>query len=123
MRTLLAVVVLLVSAAAAHAGADALDEVNAVRARRGLPPFQRDPALSQAASRAADFRAARHIAGHTSNDFGFVPQGTSATAAGCAAWTPDWGWGSCCTYERWRYAGAAWSMGRDGRRYMHLYVR
>ena len=22
-----------------------------------------------------------------------------------------------------RYAGAAWAMGRDGRRYMHLYVR
>ena len=123
MRTLLATVVLFVSAAAAYGGSDALHEVNAVRARRGLPPFQRDESLSRAAFQAADFRAARHIAGHTSNDFAFVPRGCTAAAAGCAAWTPDFGWGSCCTYERWRYAGAAWSMGRDGRRYMHLYVR
>lgn len=123
MRTLLASVVLSLIASAAQAGTDALDEVNAVRARRGLPAFQRDPALSTAASKAADFRAARHLAGHTSNDFGFVPPGSSATAAGCAAWTPDWGWGSCCTFEHWRTAGAAWAMGRDGRRYMHLYVR
>jgi hypothetical protein len=110
-------------ASAAQAATDALDEVNAARARRGLPAFQRDPALAVAASKAADFRAARHIAGHTSSDFAFVPSGASAAAAGCAAWTPGFGWGSCCTYERWRYAGAAWSMGRDGRRYMHLYVR
>jgi hypothetical protein len=123
MRTFVAIVVLLLFASAAHAGADALDEVNAARARRGLPAFQRDEALFLAASKAADFRAARHIEGHTSNDFVFVPQGGHATAAGCAAWTPDWGWGSCCTYESWRYAGAAWAMGRDGRRYMHLYVR
>jgi hypothetical protein len=123
MRTLLLSVVLLLTASAAQAATDALDEVNAVRARRGLPAYQRDEALTVAASKAADFRAARHIAGHTSNDFGFVPSGTSATAAGCAAWTPGMGWGSCCTYERWRHAGAAWAMGRDGRRYMHLYVR
>jgi len=123
MRTLLASVVLLLIASAAQGGTDALDEVNAARARRGLPAFQRDKALTTAASRAADFRAARTIAGHTSNDFGFIPPGTSAAAAGCAAWTPGFGWGSCCTYERWRYAGAAWAMGRDGRRYMHLYVR
>ena len=123
MRTLLAIVVSLVVASAAQAGSDALHEVNAARARRGLPPYQRCEALSIAASKAADFRAARHIAGHTSNDFSFVPRGTGAGAAGCAALTPDWGWGSCCTYERWRYAGAAWAMGRDGRRYMHLYVR
>ncbi len=123
MRTLLVTAVLLLMASAAQGGSDALGEVNATRARRGLPPFQRCEALSVAASKAADFRAARHIAGHTSNDFGFVPRGTHASAAGCAAWTRDWGWGSCCTYERWRYAGAAWAMGRDGRRYMHLYVR
>ena len=123
MRTLLASVVLLSIASAAQGGTDALSEVNAVRARRGLPAFQRDPALTIAASKAADFRAARYIAGHTSNDFAFIPAGTSAGAAGCAAWTPDFGWGSCCTYEQWRYAGAAWTLGRDGRRYMHLYVR
>jgi hypothetical protein len=123
MRTLLASLVLLLIASAAQGGTDALDEVNAARARRGLPAFQRDEAPSAAASKAADFRAARYIVGHTSNDFAFVPRGARASATGCAAWTPDWGWGSCCTYERWRSAGAAWSMGRDGRRYMHLYVR
>jgi hypothetical protein len=63
------------------------------------------------------------IAGHTSNDFQFLEQGVPASAAGCAAWTPDWGWGACCTYERWTYAGAAYSVGRDGRRYMQLFVR
>jgi hypothetical protein len=123
MRSLLGVVVLLSIVSVAQAGTDALDEVNRARARRGLPAFQRDAGLSQAAAKAADFRAARHIAGHTSNDFAFVPSGSRAGAAGCAAWTRDWGWGSCCTYESWRYAGAAWAMGRDGRRYMHLYVR
>ena len=123
MRTLLASAVLLLLVSAAQGATDALDEVNAVRARKGLPAFQRDPGLTDAATKAAEFRAARHIAGHTSNDFGFIPSGSNATAAGCAAWTPGFGWGSCCTYERWRYAGAAWAMGRDGRRYMHLYVR
>jgi hypothetical protein len=30
---------------------------------------------------------------------------------------------SCCVYENYTYAGAAWVSGRDGRRYMHLFVR
>ena len=107
MRIFLASVALLLIASTAHGATDALDEVNAARARRGLPAFQRDTTLTAAASKAADFRAARHIAGHTSNDFGFIPSGGHAEAAGCAAWTPGFGWGSCCTYERWRYAGAA----------------
>jgi hypothetical protein len=123
MRTVLASAALLLIASAAQGATDALDEVNAARARRGLPAFQRDESLALAASKAADFRAARRMAGHTSSDFAFLPPGATATAAGCAAWTPGFGWGSCCTYERWRYAGAAWAMGRDGRRYMHLYVR
>jgi hypothetical protein len=94
-----------------------------VRAQRGLRPFLRDEELTIAAERAAAFRAALLIAGHTANDFAYLPPGAVARAAGCAAWTPDGGWGSCCTYEPWTYAGAAWRMGRDGRRYMHLYVR
>jgi hypothetical protein len=102
---------------------DALAEVNMARTRRGLPPYLRDEGLTVAAEHAAAFRAAKLIAGHTANDFAYLPHGAQATAAGCAAWTPDWGWGSCCTYEAWTYAGAAWCMGRDGRRYMHLYVR
>ncbi len=33
------------------------------------------------------------------------------------------GFGACCSYENWNYAGAAAVIGRDGRRYMHLFVR
>jgi hypothetical protein len=101
----------------------ALAEVNAARAVRGLRPFVEDPDLTTAARGAAEFRAANLMAGHTANDFTFVPSGSSASAAGCAAWEPGMGWGSCCTYDSFTYAGAAWSLGRDGRRYMHLFVR
>jgi len=105
-------------------GEDALAEVNAVRAQRGLHPYQHDPLLHQAARAAAKQRAARLISGHLpESDFSYVPSGGSATAAGCAAWTPDWGWGACCTYDNYTYAGASWVMGQDGRRYMHLFVR
>jgi hypothetical protein len=103
--------------------AEALDEVNAVRAARGLPPYVRDANLTAAATACAEFRAARLIAGHTANDFAALPPGTAASAAGCAAWEPGLGWGSCCTYDRYTYAGAAYATGRDGRRYMHLFVR
>jgi hypothetical protein len=105
------------------AGEDALDEVNAARAARGLRPFTKDDDLTAGAINVADFRAERLIAGHTANDFGGLPEGCTARAAGCAAWEPSMGWGACCTYENYRYAGAAWAMGRDGRRYMHLFVR
>jgi len=105
------------------AGEAALAEVNAARAKRGLPAFLPDPALTVAADKAAAFRAARLIQGHSANDFQFVPQGSRASAAGCAAWGPRDGFGSCCMYERWKYCGAAWATGRDGRRYMHVFVR
>jgi uncharacterized protein YkwD len=86
-------------ASAEASESDALAEVNMVRAQRGLPPYLRDEGLTVAAERAAAFRAERLIAGHTANDFAYLPAGAVAGAAGCAAWTPDWGWGSCCTYE------------------------
>lgn len=113
----------LASVAIGAEATDALDEVNAVRAKAGLHPYRRDKNLTIAAKRAAAYRADRLIAGHCNNDFSFLPQGSHAQAAGCAAWEPRMGWGSCCTYERWRYAGAAWKKGRDGRRYMHIFVR
>jgi hypothetical protein len=103
--------------------ADAIDEVNAARAARGLPAFVRDDGLSEGALHVARFRAARLIAGHTGNDFAGLPKGVIASAAGCAAWYPSLGWGSCCTYENYTYAGAAWAMGGDGRRYCQLFVR
>jgi hypothetical protein len=107
----------------AGTGTEALDEVNAVRAQRGLPAFRYDEALTQGAQACAQHRADRLIQGHTSNDFAFLPAGAHASAGGCAAWEPSMGWGSCCTYERYSEAGAAYAVGRDGRRYMHLFVR
>lgn len=101
------------------ASVEALDEVNATRASRGLRPFLRDDQLTDAAKRLAAVRAQRRIAGHY-NDFFYGP---SASAAGCGALEPSWGWGTCCTYESWTYAGAAYAVGNDGRRYMHLFVR
>ena len=105
------------------AGEDALAEANAARAARGLKPFIKDADLTDGAINVADFRAARLIAGHTSNDFAGLPVGCTASAAGCAAWDASWGWGACCTYDNYTYAGAAWATGRDGRRYMQLFVR
>jgi hypothetical protein len=102
---------------------DGLDEVNAKRAARGLRPYIRDEALTQAAMGCASFRAQHGLFGHTSNDFAFVPSGASAASAGCAAYPASYGWMSCCVYEGYTYAGAAWVTGRDGRRYMHLFVR
>lgn len=109
---------------APQAGAqEALHEVNAARAARGLPPYQYDPGLTQAAMTVASTRAASLNAGHTANDFAGLPSGVTASASGCAAWPASMGWGSCATYDRYTYAGAAWAPGRDGRRYMQLFVR
>jgi hypothetical protein len=120
---LLAVLAFVCVTGSVRAAEEALAEVNAARAARGLRPFIKDDDLTAGALNVADFRAARLIAGHTSNDFGGLPVGTRATAAGCAAWEPSFGWGACCTYDNYTYAGAAYSVGRDGRRYMHLFVR
>lgn len=123
IRVSLVCCLLVVSAGTVVGAEDALAEVNKARAERGLPPFKHDANLYKAAASCADFRAARLMAGHTSNDFNALPAGTTATASGCGALEPSWGWGSCCTYDRYTYAGAALTIGRDGKRYMHLFVR
>lgn len=105
---------------------EALGEVNAKRAARGLRPLIMDPNLTIAAQRTASFRARNLLFGHVtggSGDFGFLPPGTQASSAGCAAYPESYGWLSCCTYEGYTYGGAAWALGRDGKRYMHLFVR
>jgi hypothetical protein len=100
-----------------------LDEVNAARAARGLPPFMLDENLARGATACAVFRAQNRIEGHTPNDFRFLPPGAHARAGGCAAWPAGMGWGSCCTYDNYQFAGAAFCVGPDGKRYMHLFVR
>ncbi len=112
------------------ASVEALDEVNQLRARHGLRPFIRDDGLTRAAHSASIFRARRQMAGHCPNDFAYVPtdQPTRATAAGCAAWEPSLGWGSCCDGVHTSdggatHAGAAWAWGPDQKRYMHIFVR
>lgn len=127
MRFLFSIVVLVACSVQLQAQLDckdALAEVNTARATRGLPPFQHDPQLCQAAYKAAQIRASRQLAGHLpESDFTCLPAGASADAAGCAAWSPGDGWGACCTYDSYQFAGAAWVIGSDGRRYMHLFVR
>ncbi len=104
---------------------DAIAWVNRERATHGLPPFKRDKKLTSAAMRAAKFRARHGIEGHMENEFALV-KGGRVTSTGCAAWplAGPFGrlWGSCCTYDSYQYAGAAWAK-RNGKRYMHLYVR
>jgi hypothetical protein len=105
---------------------DALDEVNAYRRARGLRPFVRDPLLTAGAMRLAATRAAVRRRGHFMDgggDFAYLPWGARAAATGCGAHPPRYGWMTCATYENFTYAGAAWAMGTDGRRYMHLVVR
>lgn len=128
-RTLLALAVLalaLPAAAQPPAAVDGLDEVNAKRAARGLRPYVRDPLLTEGAARLAAARAARLQFGHFTGgagDFAYLPPGARAAATGCAAYPPGYGWMSCATYDGYTFAGAAWVMGADGRRYMHLVVR
>lgn len=102
---------------------EALNEVNAARATRGLRPFVHDPNLTVAAQACASIRSSSRIAGHLANDFSYLPGGVSASASGCGALELSWGWGTCRTYDNYTYAGAAVVMGADGKRYMHLFVR
>ena len=103
---------------------DALDEVNAVRKAKGLKPFIRDQGLTEGAKAVASYRADHLCRLHTQNDFAFLPEGVEAKFAGCGAETDRWGWVACCTYDRkCQHAGAAWARGRDGRRYMSIFVR
>lgn len=104
---------------------DALDELNAQRSARGLRPYIRDEGLTRGAFAVAKYRAEHRIYGHVrggGGDFAFLPRGVQASAGGCAANGPEWGFMSCCRFENWRYAGAASCMGADGRMYCDLFV-
>ncbi len=120
MRFLISIIAL--ACIACGAKADELDEVNAKRAQRGLPAFQRDAGLTQAARSAATYRAERLMFDHTANDFQFLPAGSTASEAGCAAYPPQDGFLACCLNSRYIYAGAASVVGRDGRAFHHIFV-
>ena len=106
--------------AGANTADNALAEVNAYRAAKGLPPFVEDPALTEGAKAAAAFRASILLPSHTYNDFAFLPPGTTCNTAGCGA--SSGGFQACCMEESWTHAGAASVRGRDGRMYHHLFV-
>lgn len=108
---------------AATPAKESLAEVNRERARRGLRPFIFDAGLTQGALNLASFRANVLCGGHARSDFAGLPAGAHAAAGGCGALAPSWGWGTCATYDNYTYAGAAFAWGRDGKRYMHLFVR
>lgn len=125
---------------------DCIKELNAQRARRGLRLYKRDENLSRAAEACSKYRAKYLISDHVSyyvsngtyhklSDFYFLPRGldyrynTIYMSGGCAAWplgltcADGDTFGSCCKYDNYIYAGAWTTLGRDGRRYMHLFVR
>lgn len=102
---------------------DGLGEVNAQRAKRGLRPYIRDDGLTAGAFNVARFRADRLMFGHTANDMRGLPSGVTAAAAGCAAYPAHYGFMACSVYDNYRYAGAAFVTGRDGKRYCQLFVR
>lgn len=124
MRLSVSLLILALLTSPAFAQTEALSEVNAARARRGLRPFIFDANLTAGAKACAVQRAKYLCFGHTKNDFNASPIGSiRPTATGCAAYPPRDGWLSCCVYEKYTFAGAAFAMGRDGRRYMSLFVR
>lgn len=108
------------SAPAGHSSA--LDEVNVLRARRGLPAYVSEPNLEVAALAAAMFRAERGMFGHAANDFVFLPAGSHADATGCAANEARYGFMACEVLGNYRYAGAA-MIPVNGKLYCHLFLR
>lgn len=102
---------------------DALDELNAQRAQRGLYPYIRDELLTRGAQNVANARAAALLFEHTANDFAYLPAGAQSNSAGCAAYANS-EFLACGIYDNGpRYAGAAYAVGRDGKRYMHAFYR
>ena len=131
----------LLFAANVNAADDALHEVNAARAERGLPPYINDPVLAASAKAAAEYRAKYRRPGHLHvfiggveyNDFSFLPAGYqwygpddwSMIDSGCEH--PDYpprDWAACCTHDtEYTHAGAAFAYDANGRRYNHIFAR
>lgn len=103
---------------------DVLRELNEQRADRGLEPYIWDADLTWAAAKVSQVRAERLLFEHTANDHSYLPDGVYADAAGCAAYPASYGFMACAMYEPGtHYAGAAYTLGKDNRRYCHLFIR
>lgn len=102
--------------------ADALAVVNLQRSYLGLPALLPDPSLQGAAERAVATRAARGRTGH----LGGGPVAGKFEGVGYTSQSDRLGiWFRSC-YTRApsiRYAGAAFTLGRDGRTYYQFNAR
>jgi hypothetical protein len=114
-----------IDAAVPSEGADALDELNAKRAAKGLRPYIRDEGLTRAARACAAFRAQHRLFGHVEGgrgDFAFAEPGVRVDATGCAAYPAHMGFLACAMWDDYTHAGAISVPGSDGRSYHHLFV-
>lgn len=105
---------------------DALDELNAQRAQRGLPPYRRDPALTKAAMKCASTRAKTHVHGHMQggmSDFTCLDAGVPCECTGAEAPGQNYppGFWTCAMYDNYTVAGAARAFDERGEQYMSLF--
>lgn len=124
MRLLLCLVVVVVALTSGFAQADGLAEVNAQRARAGLPPLTPDAEFQRFAQGKAEWQAARGIClsnGFNGHEGPAVP---TRGAEGTGHASHDWGWVTCRMWTRGSWpAGAGLAIGTDGKRYMCLVIR
>lgn len=124
---MLAIVLMLVTSiglasASVSYAADALAVVNLQRSYFRLPALLPDPQLQAAAERAVATRSTRRVTGH----LGGGPVAGRVEGVGYTSQTDRWGiwFRSCYTKaSNIRYAGAAYTVGRDGRTYYQFNAR
>jgi len=123
MYRFLSVALLLLLSVPVHAGENAIGEVNALRAARGLPPLTEDAGLTAGALNVADFRAQRGILGHTASDSNGLPIGVTCRAFGCGWRTGPGEFTTCHMYGNWTRAGAAKAIGLNGVTLYQIFVK
>ena len=97
------------------ASSPAMEELNKLRARRGLYPFIEDESLTKVAKHKASIQARRGRFGHPGGSMGgarFEGVGTGPNFISCYQYSTTG-----------KYAGAASARGADGRRYYCLLIR
>lgn len=111
-------IIILILLLSSTASASALEEVNLWRSKNGLPAFEEDAKLTEAAQRKAEYRAQRRLKdGHQG------PRCPGGCREGTGEARPEWGWLTCVMEETGKTAGAGVAIGADGERYMVLIVR